>query len=374
MRDLLGLGSDLPAWSGAVSALLGRQVTVRAADLDADLDAGRRTDGGKAHGMTRSVRLVVDDGGRVRRAFLKTPCEGLYGEALAADAVRELAWRLEGYPWFAGHARCAAVGRMTPDGLVRVDQALEQATDPPWVLEWAEPGTPYARRLSGLATIGPAAAAAEARLICVAMVALHRPVQGNASALYRRAVRDALIGPAHRLIDSADAFWSGRIGLRLEVERACARWRVLLADRHDRLRYVHHDFHPWNVLYLPETGDVRLIGARLPGVGDPYDDVAAFAVNYLWFGHARSGRVEGAYAAGFAAFRRTYLELTEGAATEPELMSPFLAKRLLVLLNPAYYPDMPEATAAWLEDLLRRCLDDGVDLLRGEFGETEAGT
>ncbi|WP_144122623.1 hypothetical protein [Catellatospora sichuanensis] len=347
-------GSDLQAWSRAVSALLGRPAKVTAVLA--------QPGDGKAHGMTHSVELQVECDGQVRTAFLKTPREDLYAEGLDADAIREVAWRLEGYPWFSGHVRCAGAGRFTADGM----QPLTADDGPPWVLEWAQPGIRYADRLAVLDTLGAGQAAADGRTLALAMIALHRPVPDGGPALHRRAIRDALIVPVHRLIDTADALWAAEPGLRAEVEHACARWRLLLAGRHDRLRYVHHDFHPWNVFLAP-SGQVHLIGARLPGVGDPYDDLAAFAVNYLWFGHARHGRFDGAYRAGFEAMRETFA--TQGLVEpEPALMSPFLAKRLLVLLNPTYYPDLPAATAAWLRELLRRCLTDDIDLLHGDIG------
>ncbi len=346
-------GDDLAAWSRAVSNLLDTPAVVLSVTGDPA--------GDKAHGMTQSVELTVQSHGRVRRAYLKTPREDLYGETLAADALREAAWRVEGYDWFPGHARCAAVGRSAAGSLVR----LEPLTDTPWLLEWAEPGIRYADRLDDLEALGADRAAAEAHRLCSAMVALHRPVAGDQTVLYRRALRDALIVPVQRLVDSADSFWATRRDLRVDVEHACAQWRLLLTDRGDRLRYVHHDFHPWNVFIGPCDREVRTIGARLPGVGDPNDDFAAFTVNYLWFSHASNGRVSGAYRAGLESFRRTFRELG-GDDGGPALMAPFLAKRLLVLLNPTYYPAMPPATGAWLEDLLRRCLRDEIDLVRGD--------
>jgi hypothetical protein len=348
--------ADCEGWSRALTTMLGEPVTV--------LSIAGEDDSWKAHGMTCTMRMSVRVGGRVRQAYLKTPREQLYAETLATDARREVAWRIEGYPWFAGHVRCAAVGRVTASGLVPM--AVEEFTDPAWVLEWAADGIRYADRLARLHLIGPQHAAEEARQLCAAMVAAHRPVDGgDPVAQYRRALRDALIVPIHRLVDSADVFWRNRRELRMAVEHGCARWRLTLADRHDRLRYVHHDFHPWNVFYCPDTGAIRTIGARLPGFGDPYDDVAGFAVNYLWMGHARDGAVEGAYLAGFSAFLQSFLDLG-GVDDGPMVMAPFLAKRLLVLLNPVYYPTMPVATAGWLEALLWRCLDDRVDIFRGQ--------
>lgn len=356
---------DLEAWSRALSRLLGEPVVVTSVAT-----AGEEKT--KAHGMTDTVQLTVRCGGHTRVAFLKTPREDMYGETLRADMARELEWRVEGYPWFTDHVRCAATGRLTVDGLTPAPSAGQ-----PVMLEWAVPGARYADRLADPDRIGADRVALEARHICAAMVRMHRPVDGDAPSLYRRATRDSLINPIHRLLDSADSFWRGRSSLRAAVEDACGHWRLRLAQRHDRLRHVHHDFHPWNVFYDTASHGVRYIGARLPGVGDPYDDVAAFAVNYLWLSHIRHGEVAGSYRAGFESFRRAYLDLT-GDEADPATMTPFLAKRLLVLLHPVYYPAMPPGTVAWLAELLRLCLSDQVDLLRGaadrEFRRHPAGT
>lgn len=348
---------DHEAWSATISGLLGRQAVVLSAHADRD--------GNKAHGMTHSVTLTIECDGQTRRAFLKTPQEDLYGETLHADMSREVEWRIEGYPRLPGHVRCIASGRTTAGGLVPVPLGGR-----PWTLEWEVPGTRYADRLAELDRIGVRTACAEARQLCTAMVAMHQPMTnyGDAMAWYRRSLRDALINPIHRLLDAADSFWTTRSTLRDAVEHRCADWRVAMAGLHHRLRQVHLDFHPWNVFYDEETGEVRTIGARLPGAGDPYDDFVAFAVNYLWFAHRGHGRVGGVYAAAFQSFRETYLELTEDRA-DPALLAPFLAKRLLVLLNPVYYPTTPAGTTAWLERLLWRCVTDGVDLLHGNVDE-----
>lgn len=344
---------ELDAWSAVVTYMLGKPSTVLSVNLCDDEH--------KAHGMTYSVELLIECDGEVRQGYLKTPQEDLYGESLTADIAREVAWRLEGYPWFPGHVRCAAAGRFTENGWVTIEPMSEEL----WIFEWKQTGFRYADRLLKLPMIGADRACAEARHLCAAMVACHRVMPGNATALYRRALRDALITPIHRLIDSMEAVNVGRRSLRAEVEYACARWRIQLSDHYARLRYVHHDFHPWNVFFEPDAAVVRTIGARLPGFGDPYDDLAAFIVNYLWIGHARSGKVDGPYLAAFDAFRHTFRELSD-VGDDAALLNPFLAKRLLVLLNPTYYPTMPPMTGTWLESILRRCLRDELDLLYGD--------
>jgi hypothetical protein len=128
-----------------------------------------------------------------------------------------------------------------------------------------------------------------------------------------------------------------------ELERAAVSWRWCLRGRADRLARVHGDFHPWNILFADGT-QFALLDRSRGEWGEPADDVAALAVNYILFG-LRRGAAEGrtAFAAPFPelfeAFIHTYAQAS-GDRDICALLPPFLAFRALVIAHPRWYPDL----------------------------------
>jgi Phosphotransferase enzyme family len=332
------LGNDLDAWSAEVTAIFNRPVRVGEVEFDRDR-------GGKSHGMTESVRVtVLEPDGSCNRFHFKMANESLYGEDLPQDRSRETVWRLHGYPMIRNHADHAAVVRFGADGRPRpVDLGAEDYC----LIERELPGIPY---VDLLRAADPDELPRSAVRLADYLAELHRPVPGDRQARYRRAVRDNLMNASFRLIDGGDAYWDRHPHRRHRTERRLAAWRIQLADRHARLRRTHNDFHPWNILL--DGDEVRVLGARSPGMGDPADDLAALAVNFVLFGYLRLGDFGGVFQAAFERFRDQYLHRTadDGCAS---VFAPFFAKRLLVLLNPVYYPHHPP----WLVEQLGRLLD-----------------
>lgn len=345
-------GDDTDAWSVAVSRLLRRSVRV----IDVE-QMGRQ--GAKHHGMTDSLKILFESPDHKAEAiFLKIPNETVYGETLRADAAHEVCWRLDGYSAIARHARCVCAVRIESDGSLEP----EHLAGPAWgIVEEEISGQPYHERLQQMsADPDPEQATREARLICNHMVSLHGRIDGEASVLYSRAIRDNLMNAVFRLIDGAPSLWNSFPELRERVEHGFLNWRLALSTRHGRLRRIHSDYHPWNVFLLNDR--VNVIGARAPGFGDPADDLACFLVNYVWFSMRRSGALTEPYLAAFIAFRDRYFELTQDQEAAA-VFAPFAAKRLLVFLNPVYYPDTTPAEVHSLLSLLVSTLEDRMNVL-----------
>ena len=129
-------------------------------------------------------------------------------------------------------------------------------------------------------------------------------------------------------------------------------WRWRLRPFSHRLRRVHGDFHPWNLLFREGTTEFAVLDRSRGEWGEGADDVAALGINYLFFGvqkSARSGRV--GVDQPFLELFRTFLDAYVAASGDAEVLDvlpPFLAFRALVIAHPRWYPDLAGASRVWL--------------------------
>ncbi|MBI2835301.1 MAG: hypothetical protein HYX76_12830 [Acidobacteria bacterium] len=112
-----------------------------------------------------------------------------------------------------------------------------------------------------------------------------------------------------------------------------------MKDRAHRLRQVHGDFHPWNILFRQGTNFTVPDRARGEW-GDPADDVTSLTMNYLFFSLQRFGDIDGPLGALFQRFWTRYLDAS-GDRELLEVAAPFFAFRGLVMAHPIWYPRLP---------------------------------
>jgi aminoglycoside phosphotransferase (APT) family kinase protein len=146
--------------------------------------------------------------------------------------------------------------------------------------------------------------------------------------------------------------WQSRL---LEIEKQCIEWRWKLKPRVHRLRQVHGDFHPWNILFSREN-DICLLDRSRGEWGDAADDVTCLTMNYVFFSLQRSERLEGAFGELFARFWKRYLEAA-GDSELLEVAAPFLAFRGLVMAHPVWYPHLSDAVRSRLFNFISSVLD-----------------
>jgi hypothetical protein len=175
---------------------------------------------------------------------------------------------------------------------------------------------------------------------------------------YARAIRD-LVGHGEGIFGIVDGYGPNVPAAppeRLQaIERSCLAWRWRLRGRVNRLRRTHGDFHPFNIVF--QAGEsFQLLDASRGCQGDPADDVAALAINYLFFALDHPASFTTAFQPLWTLFFERYLAAS-GDRELLEVIAPFLAWRGLVVANPTFYPGLKPEDRDRLLGFVERALD-----------------
>jgi aminoglycoside phosphotransferase (APT) family kinase protein len=320
------------ALASYLAVVHGRPVTgVRVSAL------GGGPQGDKQYGYGVPLRVDYELDGQPRRAVVETVRPGPFGHEHMADRAQSLLWAHRAYGRLPRHVASLDVGAVRANGeLVPLGTAEELFM----LADFAE-GREYAGDLSRIRSTGQATALDEQRsdALCDYLVAIHA-VRGLQASLYRRRIRE-LLGHGECIFGIDDSYPDeGPVALEIlhEIERACLAWRWKLRARGDRLRQVHGDFHPWNILFR-DGADFSVLDRSRGEWGEPADDVTCLTINYLFASLQRSGRLEGAFERLFRGFWERYVERS-GDQEILEVAAPFFAFRGLVIANPLWYPTL----------------------------------
>jgi hypothetical protein len=319
---------------------------------------------GFGYGVPLAVRCRIGDTTRELVVARTRPVSG-FGHDYPADRAWQALFSHPAYNSFPRHARSLDVGcALASGGLVSVGDAVEF-----FQLVEKVDGTLYRLDLERLLTDDlidrdVVRTVALARFLASAHAQKH-----DDAAIYQRRIRE-LVGHGECLMGILDSYPHPFAPLPATaceaIERAAVGWRWRLRDRTARLARVHGDFHPWNILFR-EGADFSVLDRSRGEWGEPADDVAALAINYLFFGlrrAAREGR-PGTVAEPFLTLFRTFVKSYVAASADAELfevLPPFFAFRAFVLAHPRWYPALDDITRAAIIRFGRTMMDGrGVD-------------
>ena len=323
---------------------------------------------GKASGVKEGgygvpFRVRWQAGANFRTLVLETVRPGPFGHEDRSDRAGILLRAFDEYGSLPRHVAAVDVGAFRADGPA---VSLGDTGEFFLLTEFVE-GEPYAADFDRIASTGRLEELDRTRVSALAdyLAECHREPAGHQS-WYRRRMRE-LTGSGECLAGVADSYPvpSGFVDAAVleQVERLALSWRYRLRDRTERLRTIHGDFHPWNILF--RTGvDFTALDRSRGALGDPADDVASLAVNYLFYSLRTRGDFGGPFADLLRLFWNRYAERSRDAGLSG-VIAPHFAFRALVVANPLWYPRESETVRRLLFRFLLAVLEaDRFDVAR----------
>ncbi len=325
------------------------KVSALKADSDASTDAAT----GKEAAYGTPLRIDFRHEGALKSVVLHSATANPFGHELRANRAEELLIAADTFDLLPRHTRVFDVGAYRGEGFVSL-----RGTGEFYLLTEYADGRPYAHALRQIAACGALAPQDFTRVDTLVryLVSIHC-IKLPQKTLYARSIRD-LVGSGEGIFGIVDGYPEHVAGApreRLEqIEASCLGWRSRIKGHYQRLVRIHGDFHPFNVLF-DEQEELHLLDASRGSAGDAADDVAAMAVNYLFFALENPAAWRTAFQPLWRRFWAEYLEHSR----DQELLNvvaPFLAWRCLVLANPVWYPNVTGSARSRLFDFVERAL------------------
>lgn len=309
----------------------------------------------KAYGYGTPIRIDYTVDAQHHTAVLHTLSPGPFGHEHMADRAQVLLWEHEAFNRLPRHVRSLDVGAFMPEGRMT---SLGEVGELFLLTDYVE-GEPYSVDLSRLKNSGKLTELDLARCdsLCDYLVEIHQ-THGPDPGLYIRHIRE-LVGHGECIMGLTDSYPLDHPfltpSLLEEIEHLCVQWRWRLKKFTYRLRQIHGDFHPWNILFQEGT-KFRLLDRSRGEYGDPANDVASLTLNYVFFSLQQNGGFEGVFARLFQRFWGRYLEKS-GDQEILDVIAPFFAFRGLVMASPVWYPSLSKSIRQKLFSFIRAVLE-----------------
>ncbi len=311
----------------------------------------------KAAGYGLPVRLVLEGARESERLEIvwRVASSNVFGHERRADRAAGTIQAFEDFLHVPEHVVAVDLGVIGVDGTLTSIRDVSEL----FLVTTFAPGTMYIDDLRRVAETGTARAADIERLDRLARYLASLHVRLDDPVAYRRAIRD-LVGSGEGIYGIVDGYPPAVPGApesRLrEIEERCASWRWRLRGRGDRLTRTHGDFHPFNIVFGP-VGELALLDASRGACGDPADDLAALAINFVFLAIDRRE----SWPHGLGVLWREWWKRYLAYRDDPEVLEvvpPFLAWRALVVANPRFYPALSERGRHALLELAERVLEE----------------
>jgi len=311
--------------------------------------------GMKGFGYGKPLLIRFEAGGEVREAVLSIMKGDKYGHQFYWDRAAILMFQYETSASMERHVRPLGLGYVNAtDTLVPVESPKEF-----FILNEKLEGHDYFHDLERIKHGDFRDGDVETAREFARWLARLHSVKLDDPHLYYRRIRN-LIGSSEcilGLVDEAFPHPYGPFGddRFKALEKRLIDWRWKLKGYAHRLSAVHGDFHPWNVLV--NGGDFSVLDRSRGEWGEPGDDLATMAINYLLWSLYDNDRLNGPYKVMYDAYFEEYLKVT-GDTEVFEVMAPFFVFRGLVIASPEWYPDHPESVRRRLFNLVTNVLED----------------